>query len=78
MKDGFVQLAPFAASVPADVVTLVRSREADIVAGRFHPFSGRLLDNTGTQRQASGVMDDASLQGMNWFVQGVVGTLPKP
>jgi basic membrane protein A len=78
MKDGFVALAPFSASVPADVATLVKAREADIVAGRFHPFSGKLVDNTGAVRQASGVMDDATLSGMNWFVQGVVGTLPKP
>jgi basic membrane protein A len=78
MKDGFVALAPFSTSVPADVATLVKAREADIVAGRFHPFSGKLVDNTGAVRQASGVMDDATLSGMNWFVQGVVGTLPKP
>jgi basic membrane protein A len=78
MKDGFVALAPFSRSVPADVATLVKKREADIVAGRFHPFSGALVDNTGTLRQATGVMDDATLSGMNWFVQGVAGTLPKP
>lgn len=78
MKDGFVALAPFSSSVPADVATLVKKREADIVAGRFHPFSGELVDNTGMVRQAAGVMDDATLSGMNWFVQGVVGTLPKP
>lgn len=78
MKDGFVALAPFSNSVPADVASLVKKREADIVAGRFHPFSGQLLDNTGEVRQATGVMDDATLAGMNWFVQGVVGSLPKP
>lgn len=78
MKDGFVALAPFSSSVPADVATLVKKREADIVAGRFHPFSGELVDNTGMVRQTAGVMDDATLSGMNWFVQGVVGTLPKP
>ncbi len=78
MKDGFVALAPFASSVPADVASLVKKREADIVAGRFHPFSGQLLDNAGEVRQAAGVMDDATLAGMNWFVQGVVGSLPKP
>ncbi len=78
MKDGFVALAPFSSSVPADVATLVKQREADIVAGRFHPFSGALVDNTGAVRQAGGVMDDATLSGMNWFVQGVTGTLPRP
>ena len=78
MKDGFIALAPFSSSVPADVASLVKKREADIVAGRFHPFSGQLIDSSGEVRQATGVMDDATLAGMNWFVQGVAGSLPKP
>ncbi|MET0332972.1 MAG: BMP family ABC transporter substrate-binding protein [Rhizobacter sp.] len=78
IKDGFITLAPFSPSVPADVVALVKAREADIVRGRLHPFSGRLVDSTGTVRQASGVMDDKTLATMNWFVAGVMGTLPKP
>ena len=76
MKDGFVTLAPLSASVPADVAKLVKAREADIVAGRFHPFSGTLADSAGKVRQQGGVMDDATLAKMNWFVQGVSGTLP--
>ncbi len=78
MKDGFIALAPLSPSVPASVAQAVKAREADIVAGRFHPFSGRLVDNAGTVRQASGVMEDATLSTMNWFVAGVQGTLPKP
>lgn len=78
MKDGLVALTPFSPSVPADVGKLVKAREAEIVAGRFHPFSGAIVDSHGVQRQAAGAMDDATLSGMNWFVQGVVGTLPKP
>jgi basic membrane protein A len=78
MKDGFIALAPFSPSVPADVVKLVKAREADIVRGKLHPFSGRLVDNTGAVRQESGVMDDTTLARMNWFVDGVTGTLPKP
>lgn len=78
MKDGFVALGPLSPTIPADVARLVKSREADIVAGRFHPFSGQLIDSTGVARQAGGVMSDATLSDMNWFVQGVVGSLPKP
>ncbi|MBL0727495.1 BMP family ABC transporter substrate-binding protein [Piscinibacter sp. HJYY11] len=78
MKDGFIALAPFAASVPADVVKLVKTREAEIVQGKLHPFAGRLVDSQGTVRQERGVMDDATLAKMNWFVDGVTGTLPKP
>ncbi|HEY0817307.1 MAG TPA: BMP family ABC transporter substrate-binding protein [Rhizobacter sp.] len=78
MKEGFIALAPFSPSVPADVVKLVKAREADIVNGRLHPFSGRLVDSQGTVRQEAGTMDDDTLARMNWFVDGVTGTLPKP
>lgn len=78
MKDGFIALAPFSPLVPADVVAFVKAREADILQGRLHPFAGRLVDSHGAVRQAAGVMDDATLAKMNWFVDGVTGTLPKP
>ncbi len=78
MKDGFVQLAPLNAAVPRDVAALVAARQAEIVAGRFHPFSGRIVDREGRVRQAGGVMADAQIATMNYFVEGVVGTLPKP
>lgn len=78
MKDGLLALAPFHPSVPAEVIKTVRAREADIIAGRFHPFAGRLVDQAGRERQAGGTMDDATLSRMNWFVLGVSGTLPKP
>ena len=76
MQDGFVQLAPFNASVPGDVAALVRARQADIMAGRLDPFSGRIVDNQGRVRQAGGTMADAQIATMDYFVEGVAGTLP--
>lgn len=78
MKDGFLRLAPLSPAVPAETRALVQARQADIVAGRLHPFAGRLVDTQGVVRQERGTMDDASLASMNWFVAGVIGTLPKP
>lgn len=77
MKDGFVQLAPFGPSVPPAAAARVDARKSDIVAGRFHPFSGRIVDSEGRVRQAGGTMADAQIATMNYFVEGVVGTLPK-
>jgi len=77
MKDGFVELAPLNAAVPGDVARLVEARKADIVAGSLHPFSGRIVDREGRVRQAGGTMADAQIAGMNYFVEGVVGSLPK-
>ena len=77
MKDGFVELAPLGADVPKAVAALVVARRADIVAGRFHPFSGRIVDQGGSVRQSGGVMPDAQVETMNYFVEGVVGSLPR-
>ena len=47
------------------------------VAGGFKPFSGRIVDSQGQLRLADGALDDPAIATMNWFVQGVVGSLPK-
>ena len=78
MKDGFIALAPLNASVPADVAALVESRRVAIASGVFKPFSGKLVDNEGRVRLADGALDDHAIATMNWFVQGVAGSLPKP
>ncbi|HUG26319.1 BMP family ABC transporter substrate-binding protein [Piscinibacter sp.] len=76
MKDGFVALAPLHPSVPAEVSALVDAKRRAIVAGRFKPFSGRLVDHLGKLRLQQGAMSDEAIATMNWFVQGVVGSLP--
>ena len=47
-----------------------------IVAGTLLPFSGRLVDNQGRVRLERGALDDASIASMDWFVEGVVGSVP--
>jgi len=78
IKDGMVELSAIGAGVPASVQALVEARREAIVAGRFKPFSAPLVDNTGHVRLARGALDDASIATMNWFVRGVVGSVPKP
>lgn len=75
MKESFVALAPLASDVPGPAATLVESRRQAIEAGRFKPFSGRLVDNEGRVRQERGTMTDDEIARMDWFVQGVVGAL---
>ncbi len=77
IADGFVKLEGFNAKVPAKVITEVKKREHEMAKGKFHPFTGPLLDVEGRERAAPGVMSDNELLNMNWFVQGVIGTLPK-
>ena len=78
MKDGLVQLSAISTDVPAPLRTLIEARRKAIVEGRFKPFSAPLVDNAGQVRLALGAMDDASIATMNWFVRGVVGSVPKP
>ena len=78
IRDGFVRLEALHASVPAPVRARVSARRDEIAAGRFHPFSGQLLDNEGRVRQDAGTMSDEALNRIDWYAQGVVGSLPKP
>ena len=78
IKDGMIKLAPINAAVPKDVVELVASKEKDIGAGKLHPFTGPLKDNAGKERLAAGqTMGDDKLAVMDFYVEGVQGTLPK-
>jgi simple sugar transport system substrate-binding protein len=78
MKDGMVRLVAVDPALPADVRALVQARQADIVAGRFAVFASPLVDTGGATRLARGALDDAAIARMNWFVQGVTGSLPRP
>jgi simple sugar transport system substrate-binding protein len=78
MRDGFVRLAPLGAQAAPDTARLVAARAGQIAAGSLHPFSGRLVDSEGRVRQARGTLADADIAAMNWFVEGVTGSLPKP
>ncbi len=45
-----------------------------IVDGSIHPFTGPIVDNTGTERVPEGeTIDDAGLWAMDWYVRGVQG-----
>ena len=76
--EGFIQLAPFNAAVPKDVVAKVTKLEADLKAGKAVPFSGPIKDNEGKERVAAGTsMSNADMQKMDFYVAGVTGKVPK-
>jgi basic membrane protein A and related proteins len=78
IKDGMIKLAPLNPAVPTDVATLVAAKEKDIAAGKLHPFQGPVKDNSGKERVAAGkTMSDDELQKMDFYVEGVQGSLPK-
>lgn len=76
IADGMVQLAAVHGTLPAALRTELEQRRQALVAGRAAPFEGRIVDQAGGVRLASGRLDDAAIARMDWFVDGVIGTLP--
>jgi basic membrane protein A len=66
------------ASVPAEVAKVFESKKQAIAAGTLVPFAGPLKDNTGAQKVNAGTsMSVDELVSINWYVEGVDGTVPK-
>jgi simple sugar transport system substrate-binding protein len=78
VKQGAVNIDNFGTSTPADVKKLAEERRDAIKAGKLHPFTGPLKDNTGKEIVAAGkTPTDADLGKWNVYVDGVEGTIPK-
>ncbi len=78
IASGMVAFPEYSADVPEDVKAAAEVIREGIVDGTLHPFQGPILDQAGTEILASGeVLDDQALLGMNYYVQGVQGDLPK-
>ncbi|MFC6486863.1 BMP family ABC transporter substrate-binding protein [Nitratireductor sp. GCM10026969] len=76
LKEGHVVMAPYT-NMPDDVKALAEETEEKIRSGEFHPFTGPINRQDGTQWLAEGeVTDDATLLGMNFYVEGVDDQLP--
>lgn len=78
LAEGMVRMAPLNAAIPPDAVKLFEEKKAAIVSGKLKPFQGPLKDQSGAVKVAAGSeLPLAALKGMNWYVQGVEGTIPK-
>lgn len=77
-KSGMVQMGPYHKSIPADVVAMAEKAKDDIIAGKLHPFTGPIKDQSGKIMVKAGeVASDKMLSGMNFYVEGVEGSIPK-
>lgn len=77
IDDGMVRLAALSPQLAPAAREAVAQKEPALRSGEFQPFAGRLVDNTGRERQAAGaVMGAEQIAQMDWLVQGVVGSLP--
>jgi basic membrane protein A len=77
LADGVVKLADLSPLVPEDVAALVEDEQAKIVGGDWDVFCGPINDQDGNLVVADGeCLDDGAMLGMDWFVEGVAGTIP--
>ncbi|MBS1270342.1 MAG: Purine-binding protein [Gammaproteobacteria bacterium] len=78
LAEGMVSIAPLNDEVPADVAKQVEGVTAAIKDGGFHPFQGPIKDQGGEVAVPEGkTMTDEELSTMEWYVEGVLGKLPK-
>lgn len=77
-KEGMVQMADYNKAIPESVVALAKATRAGIEAGTIHPFAGEIKDQSGKVVVPKGKnADDGMMAGMNFYVQGIEGTIPK-
>ncbi len=75
---GMVDLDALSANVAAGTAEKIAAARAAIIAGTLHPFAGPLSNQAGEVVVASGTtMTDDEVWNMGWFVQGVIGSVPK-
>ncbi len=78
LKERAVYLSSFNKKVPRSVRSLVKKTQKNIISGKNHPFAGVIKDQTGKVLYKKGqVISDKELGGMNFYVEGVIGKLPK-
>jgi len=80
MGQGFIRVEAFGKKVPEAVQKEVNARQADMAAGRLPVFaagaSAPVLGQNGQPVIAAGQrLNDEQILKMNWFVEGVQGTL---
>jgi basic membrane protein A and related proteins len=78
IKEGLVVLTPLNTSVPPDVAKIFNDKKQAIIDGKLIPFSGPLKDNAGAMKIPAGKeMPLKDLMAINWYVEGVEGSIPK-
>jgi len=78
VKEGAVNIDNFGPAVPAPVKKLAEERRDAIKAGKLHPFTGPLKEQSGKEFLAAGkIFGDGDLKKMNFYVEGVEGSIPK-
>jgi simple sugar transport system substrate-binding protein len=72
LKEDVVQIGPYNAKVPADVVAAAEAARLGQIDGSLKIFTGPINDHTGAEKVPAGVsLTDGELLSMDWYVEGV-------
>ncbi len=75
---GMVEIGAFSDEIPADVQAEANAMIDAISKGDYHPFTGPLKKQDGSDWLAAGeTADDGTLAGMNFYVEGIEGEIPQ-
>ena len=75
---GMVGIGEISDAVPADVKAEALALKDSIASGEYHPFTGPLKKQDGSDWLAEGeVADDGTLAGMNFYLEGLEGDIPQ-
>jgi simple sugar transport system substrate-binding protein len=78
IREGMVQLSALSPRLPAAQVAAIDAARQALLSGKAAVFAAPLVDNAGKTRLALGALGDEQIATMDWFVQGVVGSVPAP
>jgi basic membrane protein A len=77
IKDGFNDLVSLNSAIPDDVKKQVLARKADMAAGKFQVFTGPIKGQDGSIKLPAGKsLTDKEIDSVNYYVEGVEGSLP--
>ncbi len=74
---GMVKIGEMSDVIPEDVRAEAMAISDSIASGEYHPFTGPLNKQDGSAWLAEGeTADDGTLAGMNFYVEGLTGSVP--
>ncbi len=75
---GMVGIGEISSAVPADVKASAEALRDSLASGEYHAFTGPINKQDGSALLAEGeTADDGTLLGMNFYVEGISGDIPK-
>ena len=78
LRSGMVDLTALDPKLPARQTQALQAARRSLSDERTALFAAPLIDQQGRTRLERGALDDAAIAKMDWLVQVVIGSAPKP